>query len=339
MKMKILFDAETPPDVLLFGALANELQKEHEIFFLARDFSETIQLLEKKNIKYQTFGVHKVRSLSGKASEYIYRLIDVINYLKKIKPDICVHRFSATCHASYLLKIPSVSINDNEKAILLSRLALPFTTRAIFPNAIPKNDIKKLFGNLKKTYFYNGIEEMIYLSDFEPNNDVLENLKLSKSKKLIVMRPEQSIALYYHGTEGLLKPVIRELCLENQIVLMVRSEKQRQEYLKEFGDNIIIPISAIDGPSLLYYADLFIGAHGTMSREACVLGTPTISMYSGDQLAVEKYLIRNTDRYYHSTDPKEVIKIHADFMKKKGARIKKPELKRQIIDRILSVIG
>jgi predicted glycosyltransferase len=336
--MKILFDAETPPDVMLFGALADELKNEHDILFLARDFSETIQLLEKKKIKYQVFGFHQAKNIGGKASEFVSRFVDIFNYLRKNKPDICVHRFSVASQASYLLNIPSVSINDNEKAVLASRLALPFTTKAIFPKAIPRKDIIKLFGNLKRTYFYDGIEEMVYLSDFEPNNNVLENLKLNNSRKLIVMRPEQSLALYFHGTEGLLKPVIRELCFENQIVLMARSEKQRQEYLKEFGDNIIIPISAIDGPSLLYYADLFIGAHGTMSREACVLGTPTISMYSGDQLAVEKYLIGNTDRYYHSTDPEEVIKIHADFMKKKGARIKKPELKRKIIEQILSII-
>lgn len=336
--MKILFDAETPPDVLLFGSLAKDLEKEHDILFIARDFSETVQLLESKKIAFEVVGEHKETKLIGRAYEYIYRMVNIIRYLKKTKPDICVHRLSAASHASFMLRIPSVAINDNEKAKLTSRIALPFTTKTIFPKAISKSDIERLFGNPKKTYFYDGIEEMIYLSDFEPDKNVLDELHIDDHQKLIVMRPEQPFAHYFRGMEGLLKPVIRELRFENQIVLLTRSEKQREEYSKEFGDDLIIPPHAIDAPSLLYYADLFVGAHGTMSREAWVLGTPTISMYSGDQLAVEKYLVEISDRYYHTTDPNEVIDIYMDFMKHKGERAINPELKSRIIEQILNVV-
>lgn len=335
--MKILFDAETPPDVLLFESLAKNLEKEHEVFFTARDFSETVQLLNKKKISYQVIGFHTSKTLLQKIYENINRSIGIFNFLKKYKPDICVNRSSVSTLASYFYGIPSLYINDNEKATLAMHLSLPFATNVVLPKAIPLNEIRKFSRNFKKIYFYDGIEEMIYLSDFKPEKKVLEDLHIDNSKKLIVMRPEQPLALYFHGTEGLLKPIIRELCRENQIVLLVRSEKQREEYLKEFGKKIIIPLHAIDAPSLLFYADLFIGAHGTMSREACVLGTPTISMYSSDQLAVEKYLIKTSDRYYHTTDTNEVIKIYADFMKKKGERVKKPELKQIIVDKILRV--
>jgi uncharacterized protein len=37
--------------------------------------------------------------------------------------------------------------------------------------------------------------------------------------------------------------------------------------------------------------DLFIGAGGTMTREAAVLGIPTISIYQDDLLDVDRYLI------------------------------------------------
>ena len=37
--------------------------------------------------------------------------------------------------------------------------------------------------------------------------------------------------------------------------------------------------------------DLFIGAGGTMTREAAVLGIPTISIYQDELLDVDKYLI------------------------------------------------
>ncbi|MEA1895456.1 MAG: DUF354 domain-containing protein [Euryarchaeota archaeon] len=335
--MKILFDAETPPDVLLFGSLAKDLEKEHDILFIARDFSETVPLLKSKKIAFEVIGAHKETKMIGRAYEHIYRMINIIRRLNKTKPDICVHRLSAASHASFMLRIPSVAINDNEKAKLTSRIALPFTTKTIFPKAISKSDIKRLFGKPKKTYFYEGVEEMIYLSDFEPDKNVLDELQIDDHQKLIVMRPEQPLAHYFRGIEGLLKPVIRELRFKNQIVLLTRSEKQREEYSKEFGNDLIIPPYAIDAPSLLYYADLFVGAHGTMSREAWVLGTPTISMYSGDQLAVEKYLVETSDRYYHTTDPDEVIDIYVDFMKHKGERAINSELKNRIIEQILNV--
>ena len=37
--------------------------------------------------------------------------------------------------------------------------------------------------------------------------------------------------------------------------------------------------------------DLFIGAGGTMTREAALLGIPTISIYQDELLDVDKYLI------------------------------------------------
>jgi len=37
--------------------------------------------------------------------------------------------------------------------------------------------------------------------------------------------------------------------------------------------------------------DLFIGAGGTMTREAAVLGVPTISIYQDEMLDVDRFLI------------------------------------------------
>jgi predicted glycosyltransferase len=39
--------------------------------------------------------------------------------------------------------------------------------------------------------------------------------------------------------------------------------------------------------------DLFIGAGGTMTREAAVLGIPTISIYQDELLDVDEYLLTN----------------------------------------------
>jgi uncharacterized protein len=56
--------------------------------------------------------------------------------------------------------------------------------------------------------------------------------------------------------------------------------------------NAIVPRGAIDSRSLLCEADLFIGAGGTMTREAALLGLPTLSGFAGHRPAVDAWLAR-----------------------------------------------
>ena len=44
--------------------------------------------------------------------------------------------------------------------------------------------------------------------------------------------------------------------------------------------------------TIMANCDLFIGAGGTMTREAAVLGVPTISIYQDELLDVDRFLIR-----------------------------------------------
>ena len=51
-----------------------------------------------------------------------------------------------------------------------------------------------------------------------------------------------------------------------------------------------MPERALDARSLLYAADLVIGAGGTMTREAALLGLPTVSLFAGPTPAVDRWL-------------------------------------------------
>ena len=58
------------------------------------------------------------------------------------------------------------------------------------------------------------------------------------------------------------------------------------------GDpSLIVPERAIDAQSLIAYADLVVGAGGTMNREAVALGTPVYTIFSGRMGAVDEGLI------------------------------------------------
>ena len=49
----------------------------------------------------------------------------------------------------------------------------------------------------------------------------------------------------------------------------------------------------MDGPSLVYLADLVVSAGGTMNREAALLGTPTWTTFAGAMGAVDRSLIES----------------------------------------------
>src|SRR5262249_30037660 len=52
----------------------------------------------------------------------------------------------------------------------------------------------------------------------------------------------------------------------------------------------LVPTHAVDARSLMYAADLVVGAGGTMTREAALLGLPTLSLFSGTQPAADSWL-------------------------------------------------
>ena len=68
---------------------------------------------------------------------------------------------------------------------------------------------------------------------------------------------------------------------------------------------MIVPERAVDGRSLVAFADVLVSAGGTMNREAAVLGTPVWSMFEGPLGAVDEQLARE-GRLRFLTDPAEV---------------------------------
>jgi predicted glycosyltransferase len=52
----------------------------------------------------------------------------------------------------------------------------------------------------------------------------------------------------------------------------------------------VLPCNAVDSRSLMHAADLVLGAGGTMTREAALLGIPTLSLFAGKQPAVDRWL-------------------------------------------------
>src|SRR6185312_16071330 len=77
-----------------------------------------------------------------------------------------------------------------------------------------------------------------------------------------------------------------------RLVVLARHPGQR-EAIEGLGlPRCVVPAAAVDSRSLMYAADVVLGAGGTMTREAALLGVPTFSLFAGATPAVDVWLER-----------------------------------------------
>ena len=99
----------------------------------------------------------------------------------------------------------------------------------------------------------------------------------------------------YHGSQNrLFFNCLRALgeMSEVRCVVLARHPEDRDEVESLRLDNCDVPAAAVDARSLMRAADLVIGAGGTMTREAAVMGIPTYSVFAGTRPSVDLWLER-----------------------------------------------
>ncbi|RKX50469.1 MAG: hypothetical protein DRP38_01095, partial [Thermotogae bacterium] len=256
-------------------------------------------------------------TLEGKLIASTERQYKLAKLIIEEKPDLALYKNSPEApRVAFGLGIPTIGFADNDTAIAVNKLMLPFTRRLIYPKAIDAYELIKCGADANSFKPINGIPELAHIYGFIPSKKPLKELGLSPYS-YIVMRTEPIKANYFNGDaeKSVLENVI-PLLPEIPIVLFPRTESQKKRF--EHFENVIIPEHITDSLSLLYYAKLMIGAGGTMNREALALGTPTISTYPGRLLAITKWLI-SLGIKFHSTDPIKVSEKAWELMRKNGA--------------------
>jgi predicted glycosyltransferase len=100
--------------------------------------------------------------------------------------------------------------------------------------------------------------------------------------------------LYHRFENELFDELIERLCARERVkvILLARTEAQRETYSALSCANMILPRAALDGANLVAAADLVISAGGTMNREAAALGVPAATIYAGRWAALDEGLVR-----------------------------------------------
>jgi hypothetical protein len=335
--MKIWIDILTPKQVLFLGALATRLQKAgHEIFLTTRRYREVNQLLETKGYKAKLVGEHGGASIFSKLTASALRVAFLAKHVRQVKPSLAVSFSSVEAsRVAFGLSIPHYCVSDSPHAVAVSKLSVPLSKRLFTPWIIPK-DVWTRFGiSNERIITYRAIDPVVWIRGFRPNERVLKELNLKKDNPIVTVRPEETYAAYMLqenvGQRSVTEDVVQNLLKfgkDLQIVIVGRYDKEFVNKWRRFGRQVRVTKSIIDGPSLVAHSSLFIGAGGTMTAEAALLGVPTVSIYPGQPTFIEEYLIK-IGLIHRSLNPRRLtsasIKMMSDvnFLRKHRAMSKR----------------
>jgi predicted glycosyltransferase len=295
--MNIWIDIDNAPHVLVLNPIIRELQaRGHNVEITARDFGQTLPLLELHKLPYRAVGQHAGKNKLKKGLSLILRSTQLWRFAKGQQFDLALcHGARGIVLPSRLLNIPLVVLMDYEHTF-----NYPFrrwARRILMPEVIPDSELKHLGFDLSRVIKYPGLKEELYVYDFEPDPLVLKEIGVNPDKVIVVMRPPATMA-HYHAKESerLFWSVLRFLTEQahTHVVLLPRTEAQATEILAclHAHENVVIPKKAVYGPNLLWHADLVISGGGTMNREAACLGVPVYSVFRGPLGGVDRYLIQ-----------------------------------------------
>lgn len=291
--MNIWFDISNSPHINLFYALIAQLEHEgHSVLITSRPLANTIELLDQKGMPHQIVGKHYGKRMLGKLFGYPIRVIQLWQYLRDKKIDLAVSQSSFHSPlTAKLLGVPSIYTNDNEHA-LGNLPSFFFATNILLPDRFNLNTLSKSAMIRRKIIYYPGVKEGIYLWRMSKSNK-LKEISTKPARLKLYIRPEPSTAQYYNGKLNFLDGLINELSSRFNIFILPRSQDQINHYLSSSFNNITVAEKPISFEEIANDCDLFIGAGGSMTRELAMIGIPTISVYQGELLEVDKLLIEN----------------------------------------------
>jgi predicted glycosyltransferase len=293
--------------VLVFRPLIRLLRERgDEVEVTARDYAQTLQLLEIHGLEAAVLGRHGGRSRLGKARSLLSRLRALRRWARQRHFDLALahgsHELTLTARR---LGIPSATTHDYEFAALQHHLGMRAATKVVVPESIPADRLARFGVHPPKLLRYPGLKEEYYLADFEPDHSVLDDVGVEGERVLVVLRPPPDVALYHRQSNPLFPQTLDYLGgLDSvQAVVLPRIDAQR-EYVRNLSlPSVIVPDRAVDAQSLIALADVVVSAGGTMNREAAALGVPVYTTFGGRLGGVDEELIRQ-GRLKRLTDPR-----------------------------------
>jgi predicted glycosyltransferase len=292
---KVWIDMANSPHPLLFAPIARRIEElGGTVVVTYRDHAQTAELTRERWPEATLIGDASPAGRVRKAGAIAGRVTRMARWAWRERPQVALsHNSYAQLLAARTLWMPAVTAMDYEHQPA-NGVAFRSADRILLPEAVPAEVVAGQGAKEEKVVRYDGLKEELYLADFEPAPDVLAKLGVTRPEggAVVVARSAPAGASYHPDENPILDDCLRALSARGDVVTvaLARHDWQR-EHLRGLGlERLVVPESAVDARSLLYVADAFVGAGGTMSREAALLGAPTWSAFAGESPAVDRWL-------------------------------------------------
>src|SRR5215218_5309739 len=176
--MRVWVDMTASAHPLVFRPLIALLRGQgHEVEITARDYAQTLHLIERQGLEAHVIGHHGGRSRLGKARQMTSRLGALRRWAAGRDFDVAfAHGSHELTMTARRLGIPSSTTFDYEWAWLQHQLGCRAASRVAVPEAIPPERLERYGVRPPKLRRYAGLKEDYYLADFEPDLGVLAAL-------------------------------------------------------------------------------------------------------------------------------------------------------------------
>jgi len=292
--MKVWFDCTAAAHPLVLRPVIERFEAGGaDVLVTAREYGQTVGLLEMLGIDHTVVGSHGGASRTGKVLALGSRSAKLSRIIWEFRPELAVgHGSVDLALVSAALRIRSAQLQDYEFAGLQRQLAFRIAKRVLVPDAIPVERMAKVGAKGRKLFRYPGLKEDYYLADFSPDRAVIDLLGLDLRRVIVVVRPPPETS-EYHAENPLYEQVLDRLAVAEGVsaVVIPRTGAQAERVRARGSENLVVPAEAIDAQSLIAFSDLVVSAGGTMNREAVALGTPVYTTFAGRMGGVDEKLI------------------------------------------------
>src|SRR5579859_7240383 len=268
--MRIWFDMTASAHPVVFRPVIERLRERgHEVSITARDYSQTLGILDRFGLDYIAVGRHGGASRARKLFALLQRTTKLHGWARGSFDLAVAHGSNDLALAAAWARIPAVNMFDYEFAIQQHHIGCRLARRVITPDAIPPSRLARFGATGEKLVQYPGLKEEYYLADFKPDPTALDRLGVDSSRIVVIVRPPPDVSLYHRKSNPLFPSVLRYVGDRDdvQAVVLPRTEAQREHVAGMALPSVIVPREAVDAQSLIAASDVVVSAGGSMNRE------------------------------------------------------------------------
>lgn len=290
--MRYWIDIANAPHVTLFRPVVEELRaRGNEVVITAWDRGQAHELAVAEWPDAVVVGRAGFRRpILAKATSIFDRARGLAAVVRPLEPHVALgHNSYAQIVAARMLGLRTLTAMDYEHQPA-NHLAFRLAHVVILPVAIPAAAVRRYGVSERRIRRYHGLKEDIALAHFRPDPGFRGSIGVGEDEPLVTVRPPAEGAGYHRKPNLLFEALLPELGKSGACVLLTpRTPSQGDRFRSVPGIRVLDQV--VSGPDLLFHSDIVIGAGGTMTREAAVLGTRSYTVFSGEPAAVDRWLV------------------------------------------------